>query len=195
MVARNLVASQISADDLYSEVSIGRCGRRLVRHSGSPCFGGTGTIPGKSPHPCTVSMSCRSDRASRSASNHIRPKRGRTTAEGETALCHRPCRPVADGPRWVVGEVEIAGQGDGSVIHYRHDDAERALRRPPQPDAGDSVARYVVGMARRRRPSSSRRTPPRWCCCASRSCWRCRYGFPGRRCCRSWRNNGAQDWA
>src|SRR6266498_878358 len=37
LVGRNLVALQIGADDLHSEVSIGRCSRRFVGHFGSPC--------------------------------------------------------------------------------------------------------------------------------------------------------------
>jgi putative SOS response-associated peptidase YedK len=38
---------------------------------------------------------------------------------------------LADGPRWVVGDLDVAGQRDGPLIHHRHDDAERAMHGPP----------------------------------------------------------------
>ena len=69
-------------------------------------------------------------------------------AKNQAALCDCARGSVPDGPGRALGDLEVAGQQrDDPVVHHRHDDAERSVCRPPQPDAGDPAARDVVDMA------------------------------------------------
>ena len=69
--------------------------------------------------------------------------------EDQTALRDCARRSLVDGAGRVLGDLEITGQRDDPIVHDRHDEAERALWRASQPDAGDPAARYVAGLAGR----------------------------------------------
>ena len=59
----------------------------------------------------------------------------------QAALCDRARGSAADGAGRVVGDLALAGWRDNPQLRHHHHDAERAMRRDPQPDAGDPGAR------------------------------------------------------
>ena len=57
---------------------------------------------------------------------------------------------AADGAGRVVGDLALAGWRDSPQLRHHHHDAERAMRRDPQPDAGDPGPGELARMARGR---------------------------------------------
>src|ERR1700730_17081082 len=76
----------------------------------------------------------------------------------EAALCDLLGRPWVDGFGRTVGKLAFTGGRVGAQLRYHHNDAERAVRRTPQPDAGDPGASSLAGMVGRGtgRPGASK---------------------------------------
>ena len=66
----------------------------------------------------------------------------------EAALCHRAGGPGADGSDRVMGELALPCRRMGPQLRYYHNDAQRAMRRASQPDAGGPCWGELAGLAR-----------------------------------------------
>src|SRR5271169_4608731 len=83
--------------------------------------------------------------------------------ERKTALRDCAGRPAPDGPRRPVGELALAGGREGTQLRDHDDDAERAMRGDPQPDAGGLNSVSFVD------DDGPQPTGERYCIMASRS--------------------------